>query len=288
MKNPIVVGVDDTETGQAAVSWAMHRAAALKLPVVLVHALDDRWSYENYATSEQLRKFGLELLEKVKAQAIETEPDVELNAKQVSGSIGYVLRKQSRKASMVVIGSGESWFGGAVTDRALQVAAVAHCPVAVIGTNAGDGGRQGILVGADGSEEATQAVAFAAAEADREGQALTILHAFGSPRFRVPEGMPGRDLAVRAAEEERVILSETAAGLAESYPDLTVHQVLAVDTAPAKALVEAAQNARLLVLGSRGRGAFKRLLMGSTAHAVLTQLPCPTIITRISPVKRGQ
>jgi len=288
MKNPIVVGVNDTEASQAAVAWAMHRAAALKLPVVLVHALDDRWSYENYSFVDVIKKAGIELLEKAKARAIEAEPSVELSIKQIPGSTGYVLRKQSRKASMVVVGSGEGWFGGAVTDRALQIAGVALCPVAVIGATAGDGGRQGILVGADGSEEATQAVAFAAAEADREGQDLTILHAFGSPMFRVPKGMPGSDLAESAAEEERVILSETAAGLAENYPDLTVHQVLVVDTAPAKALVDAARNAGLLVLGSRGRGAFKRLLMGSTAHAVVSQLPCPTIITRVSPVKHSQ
>jgi len=167
------------------------------------------------------------------------------------------------------------------------VAAVALCPVAVIGAGTDDGGRRGVLVGADGSEEATQAVAFAAAEADRQGQELTILHAFGRPRFRVPEGMPGSVLAAAAAEDERVILSETAAGLAESYPDLPVHQVLVLDTGPAQALVEAAGTAALLVLGSRGRGAFKRLLMGSTAHAVLTRLPCPTIITRVRRVNHG-
>ncbi|WP_120522125.1 universal stress protein [Arthrobacter celericrescens] len=288
MKNPIVVGVNDTEASLAAVAWAMRRAAALKLPVVLVHALDDRWSYESYSFIDEIKKAGTELLEKAKARAIEADPSVDLSVKQVSGSTGYVLRKQSRKASMVVVGSGESWFGGAVTDRALQIAAVALCPVAVIGAKADDGGRQGILVGADGSEEATQAVAFAAAEADREGQELTILHAFGSPMFRVPNGKPGSDLADRAAEEERVILAETAAGLAESYPDLTVRQILVVDTNPAKALVQAARDASLLVLGSRGKGAFKRLLMGSTAHAVLAQLPCPTIITRVSRVKPGQ
>ncbi|NYD79700.1 universal stress protein [Arthrobacter cupressi] len=281
MKNPIVVGVNDTEASQAAVSWAMRRAAVLQLPVILIHAVDDRWSYENYALIDAVRKYGTELLEKARARAVEAEPSVDLEAKLVSGSAGYVLRKQSRKASMVVVGAGESWFGAAVTDRALQIAAVAHCPVAVIGRKAGDDGRRGILVGADGSEEATQAVAFAAAEADRDGQDLTILHAFGNPLFRVPKGMPGSELAERAADEERVILSETAAGLAADYPDLVVHQVLAVDRNPAQALTEAAGNARLLVLGSRGKGAFKRLLMGSTAHAVLSQLPCPTIITRV-------
>ncbi|MGN6440915.1 MAG: universal stress protein, partial [Arthrobacter sp.] len=45
-------------------------------------------------------------------------------------------------------------------------------------------------------------------------------------------------------------------------------------------LVEAAAGARLLVVGSRGKGAFKRLLLGSTAHGVLKHLPCPVIITR--------
>lgn len=287
MKNPLVVGVNDTEASRAAAAWAMHRAAALKLPVLLVHALDDRWSYENYAFVEAIRKFGEELLDKARARALEAEPGVDVATKLASGSVGNVLRKQSRKAAMVVVGTGASGFGGAVTDRALQIAAVAHCPVAVIGRNIDDG-RRGVLVGADGSEESVQAVAFAAAEADREGQELTILHAFGSPRFRVPHGLPGSALAEQAAEEERVVLSETAAGLAEQYPDLTVHQVLAVDTEPAKALVEAAGNARLLVLGSRGKGAFKRLLMGSTAHAVLSHLPCPAIVTRLVPAKDGE
>ena len=133
MKNPIVVGVNDTEASQAAVSWAMRRAAVLQLPVILIHAVDDRWSYENYALIDTVRKYGTELLEKARARAVEAEPSVDLEAKLVSGSAGYVLRKQSRKASMVVVGAGESWFGAAVTDRALQIAAVAHCPVAVIG-----------------------------------------------------------------------------------------------------------------------------------------------------------
>jgi nucleotide-binding universal stress UspA family protein len=87
------------------------------------------------------------------------------------------------------------------------------------------------------------------------------------------------------AEEERVVLAETVAGLAEEYPDLTVKQVLVTDREPAKALVDAARGTKLLVLGSRGRGSFRRLLLGSTAHAVLAQLPCPTIITR---VRRGK
>jgi nucleotide-binding universal stress UspA family protein len=64
-----------------------------------------------------------------------------------------------------------------------------------------------------------------------------------------------------------------------------VHQQLETDTEPAKALVGAAKDARLLVIGSRGRGGFSRMVLGSTAHAVLLNVPCPTIVTRVHKVK---
>ncbi len=284
MKNPIVVGVNDTASSQAGVIWATRRAAALKLPVLLIHAVDDRWTSDTFVYGEELRKYATEILHKAKSIALETEPSVKVRTIVASGSTGAILRKHSRTAEMVVIGSGHAWPGGPVTDRALQIAAVAHCQVAVVGENGGDG--DGILVGADGSEESTQAVAFAAAEADRTGQQpLTVLHAFHLPPPQFQRGIPEGNFAELVAEEERVVLAETVAGLAEEYPDLTVKQVLVTDREPAKALLDAARGTKLLVLGSRGRGAFKRLLLGSTAHAVLAQLPCPTIITR---VRRGK
>jgi nucleotide-binding universal stress UspA family protein len=52
--------------------------------------------------------------------------------------------------------------------------------------------------------------------------------------------------------------------------------------------VEAAANARLLVIGSRGRGGFSRLLLGSTAHAVLLRVPCPTVVTRVHKIKHEE
>jgi nucleotide-binding universal stress UspA family protein len=51
--------------------------------------------------------------------------------------------------------------------------------------------------------------------------------------------------------------------------------------------VNIAAGARLLVIGSRGRGAFSRTVLGSTAHAVLLQVSCPTIVTRVHRVKHG-
>jgi nucleotide-binding universal stress UspA family protein len=283
MKKPIVVGVVDTQASRAALAWAMDRAARRKLPVLLVHAVDSRWLDESVSTNEVVRTAANELLSKTAAYAGELEPSVQVKTVLFSGSPGQALRKQSKGASMVVIGTGHNWPGGPVADRALQIAAVAVCPVAVVGEQDMTG-RRGIVVGADGSEESTQAVSFAAEEADRDSQELTVVHAVLAPPL-IQRVMPASDVAETVLEEERIVLAETVAGLAENYPDMVVHQVLVSNNEPAEALMDAAANATLLVLGSRGRGSFKRLLMGSTAHTVLRSLPCPTVITRVRRVK---
>ncbi|WP_416417248.1 universal stress protein [Paenarthrobacter aromaticivorans] len=287
MKEAIVVGVSDSPSSDAATRWAMQRAAALKLPVELIHAVDDRWAYDAVGYNEWIRESGVKFLAMAKDRASKLEPTVEVTTDLVSGGAGYALRKKSKRASMVVIGSGHSWVGGSLTDRALQVAAVAQCPVAVIGEH-DMANRHGVLVGTDGSEESTQAVAFAAAEADREGQELTVLHAFHLPEPVVSRGMPPGNFSEIVAEEERVVLAETVAGLADKYPDLKLHQVLETHMRPAEALLAAAATARLLVVGSKGRGGFKRLLLGSTAHSVLGKLPCPVIISRVHTVKHSE
>jgi nucleotide-binding universal stress UspA family protein len=97
--------------------------------------------------------------------------------------------------------------------------------------------------------------------------------------------LPKSGLAESILEEDRIVLAESVAGLGDKYPDLVVHQQLETDTEPAKALVEAGKKSRLLVIGSRGRGGFTRMVLGSTAHAVLVNLPCPTIVTRVHKVK---
>ncbi|MCZ9881745.1 universal stress protein [Arthrobacter sp. B2a2-09] len=283
MKNPIVVGVVDTNASRAALAWAMDRAARRKLPVLLVHAVDTRWLDESVGSSEVVRAAANELLGKTAAYAGELEPSVQVKTLLFSGSPGQALRKHSKGASMVVIGTGHNWPGGPVADRALQIAAVAQCPVAVIGEQDMTG-RRGIVVGADGSEESTQAVTFAAAEADRDSQELAVVHAVLAPPL-IQRAMPTANFAEAILEEERIVLAETVAGLAENYPDVVVHQVLVSNNEPAEALTDAAANATLLVLGSRGKGSFKRLLLGSTAHTVLRSLPCPTIITRVRRVK---
>jgi nucleotide-binding universal stress UspA family protein len=146
--------------------------------------------------------------------------------------------------------------------------------------------NRGVVVGVDGSEESMQAVSFAAAEADLQGDELTAVLAVHRPTRWIERQAPTDAMAEAIEEEERIVLAESVAGLRSSFPDLVVHQRLEKHLDPAQALVEQGASARILVIGSRGRGAFARLILGSTAHAVLAHVPCPTIVTRLQKISR--
>lgn len=288
MSKPIVVGINGSAGSEAALTWALERAAERKAPVLCVHAVDDRWMSPDFQYHELIRESGMELLEKAKASAAKQAPDVKLDVELRHGSPGSALRDASQDAALVVVGGHDKhWLdGGPMTDRALQVVSASDSPVAVIPAARGTGNR-GVVVGVDGSEESLQAVAYAAAEADRGGDELTAVLAFRLPARWVEHQLPESGLAETMVEEDRVVLSESVAGLRDKYPDLVVNQRLETDADPASALVGLAKEARLLVVGSRGRGAFSRLVLGSTAHAVLLNVPCPTVVTRVHKVKHG-
>jgi nucleotide-binding universal stress UspA family protein len=84
-------------------------------------------------------------------------------------------------------------------------------------------------------------------------------------------------------EYERIgrrVLDETVDASVESAgPEVSVHRVLVHD-APTQALIAAALDAELLVVGSRGLGGFKELLLGSVSHECANHAPCPVVIVR--------
>ena len=288
MSKAIVVGSNGSAGSEAALTWALERAARDKLPVIIVHAVDDRWMSPEFQYHEIIREAGMDLLRRAQTSARGQAPDVEVDIQLRHGSGGSVLREVSKEAALVVVGGHDKrWLdGGPMTDRALQVVSASECPVAVIPVRRGTGDR-GVVVGVDGSEESLQAVAFAAAEADRGGDELTVVLAFKSPGRWVEKQLPSSGLAESMVEENRIVLAESVAGLGAQYPDLTVHRRLETNIEPARALVNIADGARLLVIGSRGLGGFSRTVLGSTAHAVLLSVPCPTLVTRVHRVRHG-
>ena len=81
----------------------------------------------------------------------------------------------------------------------------------------------------------------------------------------------------RSAAEEAIAIG--TAGLATRYPDLKIDRRI-VQAPPVAALLQAAENADMIVVGSRGRGGISRLLLGSVSHGVLQALPRTTVVTR--------
>lgn len=133
--------------------------------------------------------------------------------------------------------------------------------------------RPPVLAGIDGSEFAAVAADWAAREAALRGVPLRLLHS--SPR------LPGAVVPRRALERLHhmgaQLLQRTVAGLADRHPDLPV-ECAQSDEDPAEALLTAARDAGLLVVGTRGTGGFEGLAVGSVALRTAAAAPCPVVI----------
>lgn len=137
-----------------------------------------------------------------------------------------------------------------------------------------------VVAGTDGSESSLAAVVAAAREARWRGAALRVVHAFllpmtHAPLDAVPPGLPDDGL-VRTAEE---LVAEAVEHARATAPEVAVSSaVLAGD--PLSVLVEESRGAEVVVLGSRGTGAFGGLLVGSTAVDLAAHGRCPVLVVR--------
>ncbi|GAA4682127.1 universal stress protein [Pseudonocardia yuanmonensis] len=145
-----------------------------------------------------------------------------------------------------------------------------------------------VVAGVDGSGTALDATRWAAAEAVRRDTRLRLVAAVGWTTFR-PPGLPAlgqeyqRQAGARAAEEHL----EAAAGAArEVAPGLEIEREVRGGE-PQVVLRAEAERAALLVLGTRGRGGFTGLLLGSVALAVARHAACPVAVVRGTPAPDG-
>jgi nucleotide-binding universal stress UspA family protein len=209
-------------------------------------------------------------------------PDAEVTAIVVTGEVVPTLLAETTDARLVVLGSGRRFDNSRVRlgSVAAHVSAHASCPVIVARSPATGElpaavARGGIVVGVDGSEISEAATAFAFEEASWRGFGLTVIHAWQTARMPVTFDVAE---ATREAAEERV-LAEALAGWSEKYPDVQVRSRLVRDH-PARALMEEAMGAVLLVVGSHGRGRFAEMVLGSVSQVVLRHASTSIAIVR--------
>lgn len=276
---PVVVGVEGTESSQDALVWAARTALARHAPLQVLHAvglpvvgLETYWD-------DAVEQAARDLVEKEAFRAAEAAPGVDVHTVVDQQSPGRALTQRSVDAQLVVVGThrltrAERVFSGSL---AYQVVAGSHCPVAVVPTLPTDVADR-VVVGADGSADSLAAVRVAAAEADRAGLGLHVVHAWQQPAVYVDVNLLAEYDHV-FQEAAGVLLGESVAGLREDFSDLVVTQDL-VQGQPATVLLDAAADARLLVVGSRGLHGVTRMLLGSVSHAVVLHAPCPVLVVR--------
>jgi nucleotide-binding universal stress UspA family protein len=139
-------------------------------------------------------------------------------------------------------------------------------------------GRQRIVVGVDGSEAAGSALEWAIEDAQRRRAEVEAVFAFDSGLAWIDVGSDTQATIVEhATTQARALLDEALAeALGDSCP-VTVHSTV-VQGSPAAALIEVARTADLLVVGSRGRGGFAGLLLGSVSQRCAEHAPCPVVV----------
>lgn len=284
-RGSIVVGVDGTPSSDLAVDWAIEEASRRSLPLHLLNAFphDDTLPEGDVATwLAGVRARATASLESAAARA--RKAGLTTTSATTYAAPAHALVEASKRADTVVIGSrGLGTVRGVIQGSvSTQVAAHAACPVVVVRSGAPSGlttaGR--VIVGIDGSETSEAALGYAFAQASSRGAELVVVHAWW-PEFvyGALQTPPQHAYWDELARSERILLAEAMAGWSEKYPDVVVHE-RSVRDAPVTALVDRSETADLLVVGTRGRGGFAGLLLGSVSQGVIQLAACPVAVVQ--------
>lgn len=286
----IVAGYTGSSPSTPAVEVAARLSQSIPSPLRIVHAFDlpsmdvpmgpgidppsqdevEQWCAEVTTEAEELaRGFG--------ATDVSTQVFV--------GSAPAALLENAGEDDLIVVGHrGRGELASAVLGSvAIQVSAHAPCPVVVITKGARTDVVGPIVVGVDGSEQSRKAARFAASWADHLNRDLTMV-ATWQPQTMV--GMAGgwalpmmHDAGDQIEAATLSMLEDVAKEASEDYPELAI-TCKAISGEPADALLRSAEEASALVVGSRGRGGFAGLLLGSVSHRVIHSAPIPVCIVR--------
>jgi nucleotide-binding universal stress UspA family protein len=275
-RGAVVVGYNGKKHSRTALAWGAEEAAQRDAPLLVLFAANYPGMTLEPGGGLLRRSSGaLEAAEEVTAggvsEALEAHPGLRIAGATEVTSPSRALIEASDDAALVVLGSrGYGRVVGALLGSvSFAVAAGARCPVIVVrdeATDLLDGPKHRVVVGTDGSAGAAAAVGFAADRAATASTALEVITCTGGHQV---EDVDERELRSSA----NGIVEAAAERVRETHPELKV--TTRVEDCPAEfTLVDASANASLVVVGSRGRGVFEGMLLGSVSHAVIHGARC--------------
>ena len=280
----ILVGVDGSHASYKATWWAANFAkhAGLTLQIVCAYSLPSYAAVSFDATYTAMgddnaaHSDAQEILSK--AKAIADEQGVEAATLIVTGDPASVFVELSRNYNLIVIGNRGK---GGLAERLLgttssSLPAYAYCPIVVVPYTDDDGNLMHlnntitkVAVGSDESKWGLKALDIAASFANMWGAELDVISA--APKVQGSDG----DKAVMESFMED--LEVRIKPIEESYPDLKITRTVVPGNA-VQALTKASYDHDVVVVGSRGRGGFTGLLLGSTSQGLIQHAVGPVYV----------
>lgn len=280
---PVVVGYDSSTAGQPAFDFAVREAERRGVPLALMVSRGVLYAAAPTVGAASPWPYDItgQLVEEARAYAASHARGVEVRTEGAFGSPASVLLRASQGASLVVVGRHHhTVLGEAVAgSTSAQVVAHASCPVVVVDKAVDVPDTAPIVVAVDGSPENDVALSFAFERAAALSAPVVAVHAWwidAQDRMGVSWLDEGQIEALRKAEQ--ALLDHAVAGWIEKFPQVPVRTVLTRQF-PVDGIVEAAEGAQLIVVGSRGHGGFTGLLVGSVSQGLLHhERPCPLAV----------
>ena len=289
----VVVGFDGSAPSTAALDWAAAEAARRGLPLKVVLAVELGTALPMPMDSgapwamAKIEGAAREVLADAADRARKTDPGLAVESSLVIDTAAAALVDASTSASLIVVGNrGHGDLVGTLLGSvAFGVTAHAQCPVAVVrgGSMRVPGPDAPVVVGVDGSSPSNAAIDEAAELADRAGASLKVIAAYQVPITGwvgvTPwlDVYPEDELADAAEGTAKAVLDGARERVRRNHPSLDV-EFTAVRARPADALAERSKTAGVVVVGSRGRGGFRSLILGSVSRGLVHNAESPVLV----------
>lgn len=276
----VVVGYNGKKHSRVGLAWGVEEAARRDAPLLVLFAANyPGMTLEPGPGLLHRDPAALEAAEEVTArgvaEALEARRELRVVGATEVTSPSQALTEASNDAALIVLGS--RGYGRIVkamlSSVSFTVASQARCPVIVVKDESMDqpiGPEHRVVAGTDGSPEGSAAVSFAADQAATVMADLEVVTSTGGHQV---DNVDERQL--RASAER--IATTAADRMRRIHPDLEV-TIKVEDSPPEQTLVEASADAGLAVVGTRGRGAFKGMMLGSVSHAVIHGAKCAVAV----------
>lgn len=277
--NAVVAGVDGSAASLRAVRFAADEARWRRASLRLVHAIEPSpVGARGYADAAGLLARSHAHGKRLLTEAAAAVPGTQVQLAVPAQAPVRALLAESGAARMIVVGATGTGALPAVQLGSVpaKLSAHGHCPVAVVRGEVRDEGP--VVAGIDGGPLSEAVIETAFEEAAARGTSLVAAHARSDGDWGADggQGYCGWEAVVAA---ERQVLGESLALWREKYPEVGLER-LTVRDRPRHLLLEWSRRAQLVVAGSRGRGGFAGLAVGSTCQALVQHADCPVLVVR--------